>query len=73
MAPTGQGSATKAAKASLVDLENMLSDNPSCDRVCLKLAQVLRVRRSEVALLRLEKAVCALFSRRNCDRPAFYR
>ncbi len=55
MASTGQGSATKAAKASLVDLENMLSDSPSCDRVCLKLAQVLRVRRSEVALLRLEK------------------
>jgi GAF domain-containing protein len=55
MASTGQGSATKAVKASLVELENMIADNPSCDRVCLKLAQVLRVRRSEVALLRLEK------------------
>jgi GAF domain len=50
-----QGSAAKAAKASLSDLENMLSDSPSSDRACLKLAQVLRVRRSEVALLRLEK------------------
>ena len=33
----------------------MLSESPSSDRVCLKLAQILRVRRSEVALLRLEK------------------
>jgi hypothetical protein len=56
MASTGtQGSATKAAKASLADLESMLSESPSPDRVCLKLAQVLRVRRSEVALLRAEK------------------
>jgi hypothetical protein len=45
----------KAAKASLSELENMLSESPSSDRVCLKLAQILRVRRSEVALLRLEK------------------
>src|SRR5450755_3566451 len=50
-----QGSAAKTAKASLGDLENMLSDSPSSDRACLKLAQILRVRRSEVALLRLEK------------------
>src|SRR5258708_19547627 len=33
----------------------MLSESPSSDRVCLKLAQILRVRRSEVALLRLDK------------------
>jgi len=50
-----QGSATKTAKASLNDLETMLSESPSSDRACLKLAQILRVRRSEVALLRLEK------------------
>jgi hypothetical protein len=50
-----QGSAAKAARASITDLENMLSESPSSDRVCLKLAQILRVRRSEVALLRLEK------------------
>jgi hypothetical protein len=50
-----QGSAAKAAKASLGDLESMISESPSSDRACLKLAQVLRVRRSEVALLRLEK------------------
>ncbi len=56
MSSTGnQGSAAKAAKASLGELESMLSESPSPDRVCLKLAQVLRVRRSEVALLRLEK------------------
>ena len=45
----------KAAKASLSDLERMLSESPTSDRVCLKLAQILGVRRSEVALLRLEK------------------
>jgi hypothetical protein len=53
-----QGSATKAAKAakaSVSELERMLSESPSSDRACLKLAQILRVRRSEVALLRLEK------------------
>ncbi|HEX7425109.1 MAG TPA: hypothetical protein VF311_14660, partial [Terriglobales bacterium] len=56
MSSTGnQGSAAKAAKASLSELESMLSESPSSDRVCLKLAHILRVRRSEVALLRLDK------------------
>jgi hypothetical protein len=56
MSSTGnQGSAAKAAKASLSELESMLSESPSSDRVCLKLAQILRVRRNEVALLRLDK------------------
>lgn len=32
----------------------MLSESPSPDRICLKLAQILHVRRNEVALLRLE-------------------
>jgi len=47
--------AMNAGKACLGDLENMLTESPSSDRVCLKLAQILRVRRNEVALLRLEK------------------
>lgn len=56
MPSTGnQGSAAKAAKASVSELESMLAESPSSDRVCLKLAQILHVRRSEVALLRLEK------------------
>ncbi len=58
MSSTGnQGSAAKAAKTktSVSELESMLSESPSSDRVCLKLAQILRVRRNEVALLRLEK------------------
>ncbi len=56
MVSTGnQGSAAKAAKANLSELESMLSESPSPDRVCLKLAQILHVRRSEVALLRLDK------------------
>ena len=50
-----QGSATKAAKASVSELERMLSESPSSDKACVKLAQILRVRRNEVALLRLEK------------------
>ena len=37
------------------DLERMLPESPSAERVCLKLAQILRVNRNEVALLRLEK------------------
>jgi hypothetical protein len=56
MSSTGnQGSAAKAAKAGIGELESMLAESPSSDRVCLKLAQVLRVRRNEVALLRLDK------------------
>ncbi|MGD1214492.1 MAG: GAF domain-containing protein [Terriglobales bacterium] len=56
MSSTGnQGSAAKAAKASVSELESMLSQSPSSDEVCLKLAQILHVRRSEVALLRLDK------------------
>jgi len=56
MSPTGsQGSGAAVAKATLSDLEKMISESPSTDRVSLKLAQILRVRRSEVALLRLDK------------------
>ena len=56
MSSTGnQSSGAKAAKVGVSELESMLSESPSSDRVCLKLAQVLRVRRSEVALLRLDK------------------
>ncbi len=56
MSSTGnQGAAAKAAKANLSELESMVSESPSSDRACSKLAQVLNVRRNEVALLRLEK------------------
>jgi hypothetical protein len=56
MSSTGsQGSGVAVAKASLSELEGMTSESPSSDRVSLKLAQILRVRRSEVALLRLDK------------------
>src|SRR5208282_3742689 len=50
-----QGFGANAAKSSLGELERMLSEPPSSERVCLKLAQVLRVRRGEVALLRLDQ------------------
>ncbi|MFI5102012.1 MAG: GAF domain-containing protein [Terriglobales bacterium] len=56
MSLTGnQGFGAKAAKVSFSDLESMLPESPSSENVCLKLAQILRVRRNEVALLRLEK------------------
>jgi hypothetical protein len=56
MSSTGnQGSGVKVAKATFDDLESMISESPSSDRVCGKLAQILRVRRNEVALFRLEK------------------
>ncbi|MBZ5655730.1 MAG: GAF domain-containing protein [Acidobacteriia bacterium] len=50
-----QGAGAQPAKATLNDLERMLPESPSVDRVCQKLAQILRVHRNEVALLRLEK------------------
>lgn len=39
----------------LGELETMICDSSSADRVCMKLGQMLRVHRNEVALLRLEK------------------
>jgi hypothetical protein len=50
-----QGAGVKPAKATMEDLERMLPESPSAERVCLKLAQILGVHRNEVALLRLEK------------------
>jgi hypothetical protein len=51
-----QGAAAKSAKATTLDLERMLPESPSAERVCLKLAQILGVRRNEVALLRRDKS-----------------
>jgi hypothetical protein len=54
MSSTGnQGSAAKTAKAG--ELESMLAEPAGSEAVCRKLAQILRVRRNEVALLRMEK------------------
>ncbi len=50
-----QGVGTKAAKTTLADLEHLVSEAPSTERACAKLAQILHVRRSEIALMRLEK------------------
>jgi hypothetical protein len=49
------GTAMKLAKANIGELESMISESPSSDRACLKLAQILNVRRNEVALLRIDK------------------
>jgi len=53
-----QGSAARPAKQSLgkiVELEKLISESPSPERVCTKVAQILHVQRNEVALLRIEK------------------
>ncbi len=50
-----QGTAVKRAKAGVADLESMLPEAPSAERACVKLAQILHVRRGEIALMRLEK------------------
>jgi len=56
MSSTGNSaSGIRAAKLGVAELERMLPESPSSDRVYLKLAQILRVHRNEVALLRLEK------------------
>lgn len=57
MTATGKqsGAAAKPAKATISELESMISESPSSDRACLKLAQILNVRRNEVALLRIDK------------------
>src|SRR5271169_4239474 len=45
----------KATKNEVGELEAMLSESVSSEQVCVKLAQTLHVRRSEIALLRIEK------------------
>lgn len=52
---SGQAVAKKS-QAELAELESMIAESPSSDQVCLKLAKMLQVRRSEIALLKLEKA-----------------
>jgi len=49
------GAAAKPAKDDIAELERMISDGPSTERACQKLAHLLHVRRGEVALMRLEK------------------
>src|SRR5882672_5129556 len=56
-----QGNSSAAAKAAkdgsngLKDLEKMLAESPSPERVSAKIAQILNVSRNEVAVLRVEK------------------
>jgi GAF domain-containing protein len=50
-----QGAGVKAAEATIEDLERMLAESPSAERVCLTLARILGVHRDEVALLRRER------------------
>ncbi|MFY9562203.1 MAG: GAF domain-containing protein [Terriglobales bacterium] len=52
-----QGTGAKLAKDSngLHELEKMLTESPSPERVSMKLAHILNVNRNEVALLRVEK------------------
>ncbi len=55
MSDSHQGTATKSAQATIEDLEQTWSQALDLDGLCLRLAQVLHVRRNEVAILRLEK------------------
>lgn len=50
-----QSSTAKDVKGNASELERMIAESPGPDRVCLKVAQILRVRLHEVALLRLDK------------------
>jgi hypothetical protein len=50
-----QSSTVKDAKGNASELERMIAESPSPDRVCRKVAQILHVRLHEVALLRLDK------------------
>jgi hypothetical protein len=55
---SNHGAAAKPAKdnaAGLRDLEKMVAESPSPERVSAKLAHILNVSRNEVAMLRVEK------------------
>src|SRR5580698_10399696 len=55
MANTGSQAAAKAAKTDMAELESMISESQSSEKVGMKLARILDVHRSEIAVLRLEK------------------
>jgi hypothetical protein len=58
LSPSNQGAGAKPTKDNcngVKELEKMLDESPSPDRVSAKLAQILNVARNEVAVLRLEK------------------
>jgi hypothetical protein len=55
MAHTGSQAGAKAAKTEMGELECMIAGSPKSEDVCAKLARILSVHRSEIALLRLEK------------------
>jgi GAF domain len=50
-----QHAAAKAGKPNIGELEGLISESPSSDRACLKLSQILNVRPTEVALMRIDK------------------
>jgi len=45
----------KAKLEGISEFEKMIDDAPTPERVCVKVAQLLRVERNEIALMRLEK------------------
>jgi hypothetical protein len=56
------GAGAMPAKARMEDLERMLPESPSAERVSVKLARILGVHPNEVALLRREKnSLCFVF------------
>src|SRR5260370_6708991 len=58
LSPTNQGAGAKHTKDNcngVKDLEKMLDESPSPERVSAKIAQILNVSRNEVAVLRVEK------------------
>lgn len=55
MQSTNQGIGVKAAKSDAADVEKMVTTSSSPEEACAKVAQALHVRRSEIALMRVEK------------------
>jgi GAF domain-containing protein len=58
MSSRHHGAGTQPAKEhthGVHELETMITESPSIELVCVKLARILRVQRNEVALLRVEK------------------
>jgi len=49
------GIGAKPAKAEMGNLERLLLEAPTAEAACLNVAKILHVRRSEIALMRLEK------------------
>ena len=64
-----QRAGSKVTEAEFQDLEKLVSQEPTPDRAAAKLAKLLKVQRTEVALLRVDRGLLSFYIQRSCELP----